>query len=185
MKKLTIQPYVFNFSLINPLVSYRLDGFDETDTTVSRDELLPVDYTNLKLATYHFILKVKDPVSQSEKTVSYKIVVGRELSSATAGTITMDITSLFLMGGILVYTSSYRKRSRLEDRLFFSMILCNIAMKVGELLSYALENSTFPFTKELMIAGNTDQETAFRDSLFPVCDYHDPQPENRLDFFHR
>lgn len=155
VKKLTIQPYVFNFSLINPLVSYRLDGFDETDTTVSRDELLPVDYTNLKLAAYHFILKVKDPVSQSEKTVSYKIVKGKELSSATAGTITMDIASLFLMGGILVYTSSYRKRNQLEDRLFFSMILCNIALTIGELLSYTLENSTFPFTKELMIAGNT------------------------------
>ncbi|MBO6092281.1 MAG: histidine kinase [Oscillospiraceae bacterium] len=155
VKKLTIQPFVFNFSLINPLVSYRLDGFDESDTTVSRDELLPIDYTNLKLAAYHFILKVKDPISQSEKTVSYKIVIGRELSSATAGTITMDIASLFLMGGILVYTSSYRKRNRPEDRLFFSMILSNIAMTVGELLSYSVENSTFPFTRELMITGNT------------------------------
>ena len=155
VKKLTIQPYVFNFSLINPLVSYRLDGFEETDTTVSLDELLPVDYTNLRIGTYHFLLKVKDPVSQSEKTVSYKIVKGKELSSATAGTIIMDVVSLFLMVGILIYTSSYRKRNQLEDRLFFYMILCNMAMTVGEFLSYALENSTLPFIKELMIAANT------------------------------
>ena len=155
VRKLTIQPYVFNFSLINPMVSYRLDGFDETDTTVSRNELLPVDYTNLRTGTYHFLLNVKDPVSQSEKTVSYKIVKGKELSSATAGTIIIDVASLFLMDGILVYTTSYRKRNRLEDRLFFYMVLCNIAMTVGEFLSYTLENSTLPFAKELMIAGNT------------------------------
>lgn len=183
VKKLTIQPYVFNFSLINPLLSYRLDGFDETDTTISRDELLPVDYTNLKLGTYHFVLKVKDPVSQSEKTVSYKIVKGKELSSATAGTITMDLASLFLMGGILVYTSSYRKRDRLEDRLFFYMILCNIAMTVGELLSYALENSILSFTKELMIVGNTVlfiSLVLFPLLLFLYLDYSAEPDRNRL-----
>ena len=185
VKKLTIQPYVFNFSLINPLVSYRLDGFDETDTTVNLDGLLPVDYTNLRLGTYHFLLKVTDPVSQSEKTVSYKIVKGRELSSATAGTLIMDVASLFLMVGILIYTSSYRKRNRLEDRLFFQMILCNMAMTAGEALSYALETSTLPFTKELMIAGNTVlfiSLALFPFLLFVYLDYSADPDRERIRF---
>lgn len=154
-KKLTIYPRVFNYSLIDPQISYRLEGFDTETATVSRSELMPVDYTNLKIGTYQFILAVRDPIEHTEQTVSFPIVKGKEMTVDMAGTIIMDIASLFLMGGILVYTSVYRKRGRLEDKLFFVLTLINAAMVVGELLSYGLENSTYPLVKELMIAGNT------------------------------
>ncbi len=154
-QKLTVYPYVLNYSLIDPEVAYHLEGFDLRDTTVSRSRLTSVDYTNLKLGTYQFVITVKDPVGHTEQTGSFRIVKGREMSAGAAGTIIMDSASLFLLGGILVCTSLYRRRGRLEDRLFFAMALSNIALAAGEWLSYILEYSTLPFIRDLMILGNT------------------------------
>ena len=154
-QKLTVYPYVLNYSLIDPEVAYHLEGFDLRDTTVSRSKLISVDYTNLKLGTYQFVVTVKDPVGHTEQTGSFRIIKGREMSAGAAGTIIMDSASLFLLGGILVCTSLYRRRGRLEDRLFFAIALSNIALAAGELLSYILEYSMLPFIRDLMIFGNT------------------------------
>ena len=155
VRKLTIYPYVFNYSMIDPQISYRLEGFDTTDATVSRSKLTPIDYTNLKIGAFHFVMRVKDPVGHSEQMVSFSIIKGKEMSAGTAGTIIMIAASLLLMGGTLIYTSSYRKRKRLEDRLIFDMMLANILMAAGELLSYVLEYTTVSYAGELMTAGNT------------------------------
>ena len=153
-KKITIYPFVFNYSLIDPQVSYRLDGFDLEDETVIRSRLQPVDYTNLKIGAYRFIMTVKDPTCRSIHTVSFPIINGREISGGTVGTLVMITSSLVLMGGILLYTTLYRKRGLLEDKLFFYLILSNVALAVGEALSYLLELSTAPLVRELMILGN-------------------------------
>ena len=164
-RKVTIYPYVFSYSLVDPQVSYRLDGFDQTDTTVTRSRLGPVDYTNLKIGAYHFLMTVKDPLGRGAQTVSFQIVKGKEMSSGTVGTIIMLAASLLLMGGILFSTAAYRKRDQLEDRLFFYLILANIVMSVGELLSYLLEMTSIPFSKPLMYLGNTVFYVAL--SVFP------------------
>ena len=154
-QKVTLYPCVFNYSLIDPQVSYRLTGLDAADTTVSRSKLAPVDYTNLKIGTYEFVMTVKDTIGHTEQTATFQIVKGKEMSFGTIGTIILNAVSLLLMAGILAYTSVYRKRGRPEDKLFLGMILTNMALAVGELLSYLLEYTTVPFTRELMIAGNT------------------------------
>lgn len=51
VKKLTIYGYVYNYTLMNPQVTYYLNGFDDTHTTVKRSELVPIDYTNLSGGT--------------------------------------------------------------------------------------------------------------------------------------
>ncbi len=153
--KLTFYPHVFNYSLADPRISYRLDGFDLTDTTVSRSKLGPVDYTNLIIGAYQFIMTVQDPMDHTEQTLSFRIVKGREMSAGTIGTSIMILASLILMGGVLVYTSPHRKHNRLEDRLFFELIVSNIALAAGALLSYVLEYITGPLIRGLMIAGNT------------------------------
>ena len=73
-KRLTIYSYVYTYSLQNPQVTYWLDGFDSDKTTVERSDLEPVDYTNLDGGTYHFIMKIKNPIDLSEKELSIKIV---------------------------------------------------------------------------------------------------------------
>lgn len=72
-RKLTIYSYVFNYSLTDPQVTYYLQGFDRNETTVSRSELDPVDYTNLPGGTYSFVLKVSNLYSPVNKTMSVQI----------------------------------------------------------------------------------------------------------------
>lgn len=61
IKKLTVYSYVFNYSLINPEITYKLEGFDNTAVTVLRSNLQPVDYTNLRGGRYYFNMKIVDP----------------------------------------------------------------------------------------------------------------------------
>ena len=73
-QKLTIPSFVFNYSLSNPQVSCRLEGFDHNSTTVSRSDMVPVDYTNLHGGTYHYIMELKDAMGRGSKEVSVEIV---------------------------------------------------------------------------------------------------------------
>ena len=72
-QKLTIPSFVFNYSLSNPQVSYRLEGFEQESTTVDRDDMVPVDYTNLRGGTYHYLMQLKDNMGRGNKTVSIQI----------------------------------------------------------------------------------------------------------------
>ncbi|MBQ7474697.1 MAG: HD domain-containing protein [Clostridia bacterium] len=78
-KKLTVFSFVYNYSLINPQISYQLDGFDQEMTTVSRSDLVPVDYTNLRGGTYRFILEIKDSMGQGNKEFSFVITKEKKL----------------------------------------------------------------------------------------------------------
>lgn len=72
-RKLTIYGFVLNYSLANPSVAYKLEGFDQSSITVPSSELGPVDYTNLRGGTYQFVMELSDPVRKGTKTVSAKI----------------------------------------------------------------------------------------------------------------
>ena len=74
VKKLTVYSYVYNYSLMTPKISYRLQGFEDTITTVSRSDLQPVDYTNLSGGEYQFVLQIRDSRGFGDKTISVKII---------------------------------------------------------------------------------------------------------------
>ena len=154
-RKVTIYPYVFNYALVDPQVTYRLQGFDPADTTVSRSKLGPVDYTNLKIGSYHFMITVRDPIGHTEQNAVFSITKGKEMSSGTIGTIIMDCSSLLMMAGLLIFMTRYRTRGRLQDKMFLGLILSNTALTAGELISFSLEYFTFPGVKALMYFGNT------------------------------
>ena len=78
-KKLTIYSYVFNYSLMNPQVTYRLKGFDDHDTTLLHSELTPIDYTNLKGGNYDFVLSIADAQGESNQEMSVRIVKEKAL----------------------------------------------------------------------------------------------------------
>ncbi|MCR4589532.1 MAG: HD domain-containing protein [Lachnospiraceae bacterium] len=73
-KKLTVHAFVYTYSMMNPLVTYYLDGFDENAVTVERKNLVPIDYTNLNGGNYRFVMKVKDPLGNSESELFVNIV---------------------------------------------------------------------------------------------------------------
>ena len=72
-KTLIINGFVFNYSLMAPMVSYRFEGFSNETNTVSSDDFDPIVYTNLSGGNYRFVMTVSDPLSREEKTVAVKI----------------------------------------------------------------------------------------------------------------
>ncbi|MBR4471680.1 MAG: SpoIIE family protein phosphatase [Erysipelotrichaceae bacterium] len=77
-RKLTIYGYVYTYSLTEPLISYRLDGFDEENTTGTAAEVFPVYYTNLRGGTYHFIVELQQ--SLTGESVGTVIRIEKELA---------------------------------------------------------------------------------------------------------
>lgn len=73
-QKITVNSFVYNYSLTNPKITYQLDGFDDSGKTVDRSQLLPVDYTNLKGGTYNFVMHIKDSMGIGDKKVSIQIL---------------------------------------------------------------------------------------------------------------
>ena len=164
-KKVTIYPYVFSYSLTDPRITYRLDGFDTEDTTVSRSRLTPLDYTNLRLGAYRFLMTVRDAAGGAERTLSFRIVKGKELSAGEIGTAVLQLMSVIMMSGVLMYSSASRKRGRLDDRLFNGLILSNMVLAFGELVTYVLESFSGPLTRGALILGMTVRYAAL--VLFP------------------
>ena len=72
-RKLTVYSFVYNYSPMNPQVSYYLEGFDHSIATVDRSELSPVDYTNLRGGDYRFVMQLKDSMGRGNREVSVQI----------------------------------------------------------------------------------------------------------------
>ena len=109
-KKLTIYSYAFNYSLVNPDVTYRLEGFDSNDTTVKRSELVPIDYTNLSGGEYKFVMRVGDQGSDTEE-LTMRIVKEKAMYELTWFRIVCaGVGLLFLMIVVMAYNRSKTRK---------------------------------------------------------------------------
>ena len=73
-RRVTVYAYCFNYSLVNPEITYQLEGFDRVTTTVRRSELAPLTYTNLSAGYYTFRMDLLDSRGQVQKTVAVQIM---------------------------------------------------------------------------------------------------------------
>ena len=73
-KRVTVDGYVFTYSLSNPQVTYRLEGFEQNETTVPRSEFAPVNYTNLPGGEYRFVMQIQDSTGQIGSELSIGII---------------------------------------------------------------------------------------------------------------
>ena len=113
--KLTIYSYVFNYSLVDPKVSYRLEGFDRDYVTVSRSELAPLDYTNLPGGTYHFEMRLLDSQGGISRLLSVPIVKEKALYERTWFLVVLALAAALCLGaGIRHYI--HRKTYLLEEK---------------------------------------------------------------------
>ncbi len=112
--KLTILGFVYNYSLTNPKVSYRLDGFDSESTTVNRSEMLPLDYTNLRGGTYNFVMNIKDAMGRNNKEVSVKIVKLKAFYEQTWFVVLTFVLGLALLVWMVKFY--YSRRVRILER---------------------------------------------------------------------
>ena len=77
VRKLTVYPYIFNYSLINPEVRYCLYGFEREPVTLNRSKLNPVVYTNLPGGSYTFSMLLDNPLGRGNNEISVKITKER------------------------------------------------------------------------------------------------------------
>ena len=73
-RKITVCAHCFNYSLVDPEISYRIEGFDRAMKTLRRSEMKPVDYTNLSGGEYIFKMQLLDAFGQVQNEISVKIV---------------------------------------------------------------------------------------------------------------
>ncbi len=169
VRKLTVYPYVLNFTQLDPEVSCRLAGFDQEAVRVRRSSLAPLNYTNLPGGDYVFEIRVIDSFGGEDTVFSRPVSREPFLNVSAAGTLLIDTASVLFLVGMLVYTSLYRRRGRLDDGLFFVMILTDLILSAADAVTYVLDGSSAAFAREGMITGNLIFFTAFE--LFPYLYY--------------
>ena len=115
VEKLTIYSYAYNYSLINPEITYCLEGFDKTPVTLKRSELAPVSYTNLHGGTYNFVMQVKDPHNGTTKELVVKVIKKKAIYEKLWF---MLLCVAFVIGIIIFAVKSYigRRTSRFLEK---------------------------------------------------------------------
>ena len=113
--KLTVYSYVYTYSLTNPQVSYHLEGFDKTVTTVSRTELMPVDYTNLRGGSYDFVMTLADSMGRGSKETSVRIFKAKAYYEQTGFYLLVGLAAL-LVAAMLIRLYVRKRMNKLEKK---------------------------------------------------------------------
>ena len=77
-KKVTVYPHVCTYTLMDPMVTYYLEGFDKDIYSVKRSEFGTVTYTNLPGGRYRFVMKLHD--TQGKEFKEYSITINKEMA---------------------------------------------------------------------------------------------------------
>ena len=114
-QKLTVYGYVFNYSLMNPDVSYRLEGLEKKWITVSREDLMPISYTNLRGGTYTFQMQIDDSRGDGTQSISVVIVKTKSFYERTWVRI---VAVLLILGALGVFVKMYidQRTKKLTDK---------------------------------------------------------------------
>ncbi len=115
-RTLKIYPYVIDFSLMDPRVSYRLEGYDHEATTVDRSDLRAVTYTNLPGGSYRFEIKLKETADGQKNDVQSVSIIKQKAVTEYLGFNLGIITAMLLLTGFLFYLYHRRKLRILEEK---------------------------------------------------------------------
>ncbi len=122
-KRLTIYGYAYTYSLMNPKITYYLEGFDKEEKTVYRNEFEPVAYTNLRGKTYRFVMRMEgEQGSGGNNEISVNIVKKKAFYETTLFYVFVAVVLGLALYEFIVYivnrkTQSYQKKQE-ESRLF-------------------------------------------------------------------
>ena len=73
-KVLTLYGYALTYSMQNPTIQYKLEGFDSVSTVVKKQNMEPIRYTNLDGGKYRFLLSViNTSTGEVQKTITLNI----------------------------------------------------------------------------------------------------------------
>lgn len=115
-KRLTVYGHAITYSLKNPKVQYQLVGFDDEATTVTRRELDPITYTNLRGGTYTFELSSLMPsTGETANTITVTIDKTRHFYEYLFVRL-LGAFALAVIVGLCVWYYFRRKTLKLEAR---------------------------------------------------------------------
>lgn len=114
-QKLTIPSFVFNYSLNDPQVSLQLEGFERSSMTVDRSDMVPVDYTNLRGGTYHYVMQLRDNMGRGNKVVSVQITKEKAFYEEVWFYVVAGLATLMLLA-VIVRLYVRRKTQKLEKK---------------------------------------------------------------------
>ena len=143
--RLTVYSYVFNYSLSDPTVSYRLEGFDRQATTVSRKDLGPVVYTNLPGGTYRFVMNVQDSLKHTSKPYSVQIIKEKAFYEQTAFYIVSTLAALLLLSaGLMWYDRRKTRMMEIKNRKAVEQERLNTELKMASQIQGSVLPHDFP-----------------------------------------
>ena len=176
-RKLTIYSFVYNYSLINPNVTYRLNGFEKTSTTLKRNLLAPVDYTNLKGGKYKFEISIKDPQGNGNKDLNIQIIKQKAFYETWWFKILCLILITTIIAGIILLIINRRiskfKQKDKEQKLLIREIVEAFAKVIDMKDKYTNGHSTrvADYTKMLTKELGYDEETV--EKYYNIALLHD------------
>lgn len=150
----------------NPQVCYYLEGFDSKPTMISRHEMQPVSYTNLRSGEYIFHMSIIDIMTGEEvNTLAVKIIKERSLyEQPWFWIILVAAVVLIILLIVRAYTRSKTEKLNKklkEDRILIDEIVDVFAKTVGVKDEYTNQHSNrvAEYTKLIaQKAGYTDEE---------------------------
>ncbi len=126
-KRITIHPFVLTYTLNNPRISYKLEGFDDSSVELKKNELSNVIYTNLDGGSYVFTISVLNAKTGAvEKSVSVNIIKEKAIYETVWFFIILGILVVLLVVGIMLLinkrnTQKFLKKQKEDQKLIDEM----------------------------------------------------------------
>jgi len=176
-QKLTVYSFVFNYSLSDPQVSYQLEGFEQSSSTVSRSELLPVDFTNLRGGDYSFAIRLHDAMGRGNKEMSVRIVKEKAFYEQTwffVGTALLALAILAAAVRLYVRRKTHKLEKKQQENMTFIREITEAFAKVIDMKDkYTRGHSTrvAHYTARLAEEMGFDKETV--EKYYRIALLHD------------
>jgi len=176
-KRVTVYGYVYTYSLINPQVTYYLEGFDKDERTVSRKDFEPVTYTNLRGKTYHFVMKLDDALNPGENELSVTIVKQKAFHETLLFYVLAAVIAVFALYELIVYvvhkkTRNYLKKQE-ENKLFIKEMTEAIARTIDMKDRYTKGHSTRVAEYTAMLAKELGYDEDTVEKYYNIALLHD------------
>ena len=146
VKRITIYPFVYTYSLVNPKVTYHLDGFDSDSITVDRTNLEPIAYTNLQGGTYTFNMNIKTALGEGNKDM--QVIIEKEKATHEEFWFKALMSFLILAAMTMVVVFYVRRKTKAlvkkqeENKLFIREMIEAFAKTIDMKDEYTKGHST-------------------------------------------
>jgi len=177
VQRLTIFSYVYTYSLLNPQITYHLEGFDQESVTVSRTNLEPVAYTNLDGGEYSFVIRLKDAMGKGNKEITVHIKKQKAVYEEVWFIVLMVILGLLFIALIVILYVRHKTRvlvkKQQENKMFIREMIEAFAKTIDMKDKYTNGHSTrvAEYTAKLTRELGYDDETV--ENYYNIALLHD------------